>query len=223
MKQKSSKWLQDIISLNKDNLVSIINYDGNKIAVILKEINLNNLLLNSKITVKLQKKNIIPIYLTGEHITTSCDVYPIEYLEMGKDYEVLYGDDILENLDIPFENLRLECEQKIKGALIRLTQVILETGENMKLLSKTAFLAMKEILSGVTGMLLINGYSGQINETSVFKEAEEQFKIDLKPFFEIIEWKNGTAPENKKKLLFDFYEKIEDLASLVDKMEESGK
>lgn len=210
------KLIEEIKKINKDNLVSIIRYNKNHILVLLKEINFNNLIENSRIVKKLQKKEIIPLYLTNEYIKTSCDVYPLEYINMKNNYEVVYGKDILEELNIPSENLRLESEQKIKGALIRITQVILEQGNNKKKLSKTSFLALEDILEGINGMLKLANIAG-----ADLDSAQKQFNIELQPIKDIVNWKNGTNPQDYKKLIYDFYEKIEELAVIVDKMEVS--
>ncbi len=210
------KLIEEIKKINKDNLVSIIRYNKNHILVLLKEINFNNLIENSRIVKKLQKKEIIPLYLTNEYIKTSCDVYPLEYINMKNNYEVVYGKDILEELHIPSENLRLESEQKIKGALIRITQVILEQGNNKKKLSKTSFLALEDILEGIKGMLKLANIAG-----ADLDSAQKQFNIELQPIKDIVNWKNGTNPKDYKKLIYDFYEKIEELAVIVDKMEVS--
>ncbi len=214
-------YIEEIKEINKDNLISIIRHNNNQVLVLLKEINFKNLLENSKVTKKLQKKKIIPMYLTKEYIETSCDVYPLEYINMKNSHEVVYGDDILKELNIPSDNIRLESEQKIKGALIRITQVILEMGDRKKDLSKTVFLAVEDIMDGIKGMLNLAKITDPDTAAAVLDSAQKQFNIELQPIKDILNWKNGTAPEDYKKLIYDFYEKIEELAVLVDKMEVS--
>ena len=168
---------------------------------------------------KLQRKNIIPLYLTEEHIKSSCDVYPLEYIKMKKDFEILHGSDVLTSLSIPNENIRLECEQKIKGALIRITQIILESGDNKKRLSNIAFLAMEDILSGIEGILETFNISGYTSNLELLQKAEDQFKLELSSIKEIEEWKEGKKPADLKKLIYEFYETLEALADFVDKLE----
>ena len=171
----------------------------------------------------MQKKKFIPLFLTEEYITTSCDVYPLEYLKMKKKYEVIYGKNILKTLNIQGKNIRLESEQKIKGALIRMTQVILENGNNRKNLARTSFLAMDDIESGMEGLLELAGISDYNSSLSMIHGVEQQFGIGLQSFKDIVNWKNGVKPQAFKKLIYDFYEKIEELAALVDRINTNEK
>ncbi|MFH1414520.1 MAG: hypothetical protein ABIH89_00320 [Elusimicrobiota bacterium] len=219
MAKNSDFQFEEIKELNKDNLISIIRHNTNHVLVLLKEINFNNLLENSRIAKKLQKNKIILMYLTKEYMKTSCDVYPLEYISMKNSYEVVYGDDILQELNVPTDNVRLESEQKIKGALIRITQIILEMGDRKKELSKTVFLAVEDIVHGIKGLLNLAGVTLPDTAAAVLDSAQKQFNIELQPVKDIVNWRSGTAPEDYKKLIYDFYEKIEELAVLADKME----
>lgn len=217
MKNSFDKWMAEIKKVNGDNLVSVIRHGENRVLVLLGELNFNNLIENSKLVRKMQSKGIVPLYLTEEYIKTSCDVYPLEYLKMKRSFKVIYGKNILDELEIPSENIRLECEQKIKGALIRITQVILESGKSMRNLRRISFLALEDILTGIEGILELSGMSGQFSPVDVIENIQKKFSIDLKPLKDVLNWKNGTKPKNFKKLVYDFYEKIEEIANLVDR------
>lgn len=217
LKQQLNKWVEDLKNLNGDNLISVIRYNENHLMILLNEINFYNLLDNSPIAKKMHSRGTIPLYLTEEYIKTSCDIYPLEYMKMKKNYNLIYGKDVLQSLIIPAENIRLESEQKIKGALIRLTQVILEEGDKRKKLIATARLAIEDLTAGLEGMLKIKGLTIPA-DTSLLQEAEKQFNIDLHPFKEVATWCNKTRNKNIKKTLYDFYEKIEELAKIVDQI-----
>ena len=165
--EKLNKWTEELKKINGDNLVSVVSYDENRLLILLNEINFYNLLENSPLSGKIQKGGVIPLYLTEEYIKSSCDVFPLEYLKIKKSREVIYGRDILEGLEISAGNIRLESEQKIKGSLIRLTQVILEQGYKKKNLAKTSFLALEDLLTGMQGMLELAGVSGTADSLSL--------------------------------------------------------
>ncbi|MCD6311677.1 MAG: hypothetical protein J7M11_04380 [Elusimicrobia bacterium] len=223
MKNSFDKWMAEIKKVNGDNLVSIIRHGENRVLVLLRELNFNNLLENSKLVRKMQSKGTVPLYLTEEYINTSCDVYPLEYLRMKRTSRLIYGKNLLDKLEIPSENIRLESEQKIKGALIRITQVILESGKNMRRLRKTSFLALDDILAGLEGILELSGMSGQFSPAELIENAQQKFSIDLKPLKDVLDWKNGTKPGDFKKLVYDFYEKIEEIANFADRFNTDGQ
>ena len=100
-----------------------------------------------KLIKKGRKKGITaPLFFTAEHIRTSADAFPIEFLEMKEKHIHIYGSDPFSDLIIDPKNLRLQCEQQIKGQLIRLRQSYLEVG-----LQKRQILGL--LITSFTGLL----------------------------------------------------------------------
>lgn len=224
MEEKITRFLKGLEKINKDNLIAVSIYANNtKLLVLLKVINFDNLLENSQLLRKIQKSGVNPVYLTEEYIRSSCDVFPLEYLQMKENYKVLFGKDIISELHIDSENIRLESEQKIKGALIRLTQVILENGNRMNKLKKTVQFALEDIITGMLGILKLQDSEYKTTDTNttltVIKNFEDRFNIDLQVLKKIADWKNLNRSDNEKHLIYDFYEKIEKLANIADAFE----
>lgn len=70
----------------------------------------------------------VPLMLTPEHIRTSADVFPIEFLEIKEKHRLLWGQDPFVKLRVSLANLRHECEHELKGRVLRLRQSYLEAG-----------------------------------------------------------------------------------------------
>ncbi|MFH1352193.1 MAG: hypothetical protein ABIH68_01305, partial [bacterium] len=86
-------------------------------------------------------------------------------------------------------------------------------------LRRASFLALEDILAGIEGILELSGISGQFSPADLIENAQEKFGIDLKPLKDVLNWKNGTKPDDFKKLVYDFYEKIEEIANLADRFD----
>lgn len=71
--------------------------------------------------------NPAPLLFTAERLAQASDVFPIELLDITECRKVLFGDDAVEGLDISKENLRLQIEHELRGALIQLRQRYLLT------------------------------------------------------------------------------------------------
>lgn len=85
-----------------------------------------------------RKRGIVaPLVLTQIYIKNSADVFPMEFLEMQDNRLSLYGEDILEHFNINTEHLRLECEQQLKGKLMRLRQSFLEIGAHPSIITES--------------------------------------------------------------------------------------
>lgn len=198
-----------------ENLEAIISYSGNRLLFVFKEINIDLLAEISQMIKKLNKSGFLTLLLTSEQIRGSQDVFPLEYIRIKSGYKIIHGNDILSDLTISRENIRLEAEQKIKGALIRLTQIVIECKKNTSHLKKAAFLALEEIEEGLSGALILNNIEP---EGDLFTLAEDKLDVDISAIKNIYDWKKGKKPDDKNKALYDFYENIESLAEYIDKV-----
>ncbi len=67
-----------------------------------------------------RRQGIAPFFITELNLRSSADVFPVTFLGMQESYKVLLGADLLGDLEIGREHLRLRCEQEIKNLLLRL-------------------------------------------------------------------------------------------------------
>ena len=79
-----------------------------------------------------QAGNPAPLLFTEERLAQATDVFPIELLDIRECHKILYGDDLVQGLDIDTKNLRLQIEHELRGKLIRLRQSYLLTGGKAK-------------------------------------------------------------------------------------------
>ena len=73
---------------------------------------------------KWRKRDVtVPLVMTKKFIASSLDSYPIEFLNMKNRSALIYGENVLEPLDIRPEDLRLQIERelhsKILGAFVQ--------------------------------------------------------------------------------------------------------
>jgi len=71
--------------------------------------------------------NPAPLLFTEERLAQATDVFPIELLDITECHKVLFGSNAVEGLKISTDNLRLQIEHELRGALIRLRQSYLLT------------------------------------------------------------------------------------------------
>ena len=75
--------------------------------------------------------NPAPLMFTEERLAQATDVFPIELLDISECHTVLFGEETTAKLKIKTDNLRLQIEHELRGALIRLRQSYLLTqGKN---------------------------------------------------------------------------------------------
>jgi predicted nucleotidyltransferase len=67
-----------------------------------------------------------PLFIDPAYVRSSVDVFPIEFLDMKQRYRLLYGEDFLQKLELKRERLHFQCEQELKGKMLKLRQLYLE-------------------------------------------------------------------------------------------------
>lgn len=205
--QKTERTIQGFVSqieeIYKDNLVSIILYgsaagvdyipevsDLNFI-VALKQVTPEQLKKSSKYIKRWRKQKIAPpLFLDQQYISSSTDVFPIEFLEMKEQHRVLAGGDILKGLEISDENLRLQCEQELRGKWLKLRQIYLETGGNAKRMQRLMVSSLKPFGVVMGALLRLKKEKQPPREfLEVVYQIEQAFGIELEAFREIYQVK----------------------------------
>jgi predicted nucleotidyltransferase len=235
IRNRLSDYCQALISLHGDNIISIFLYGSAvtgdfipkrsniNLLVIFKTLNFSTLQKSLKLVAKgLRKKIIAPLFLTREHIKTSLDTFPVEFLEIQENYLLLFGEDILKPLKIPCENLRLECEHQIKGKLIRIREAYLEIGLRKKGIEALLKESLNSLLPIFRNMLRLKGITPPpTSKEEIIKKLGSEFKISPEVFINILRDRRGdekiagySAEEYLKRYLLE----LQNLAQSIDEL-----
>jgi hypothetical protein len=188
--------------------------------ILLSEEGIENLDRAFKTVAKWRKKKVAtPLFLTTKYVATSLDVYPIEYLNFQRKHILVFGRDILKELEFNPDFVRLQCEREIKGKLLLLREAFLDTsGKKMALMevigqSLPAFIAIFEAL------LYLQGRETPLEKRGIIRSVCELFDLDAVLFEKLIDIKEQKLKPNKATMntLFKAYiSEIRKLSILVD-------
>ena len=70
-----------------------------------------------------------PLFFTAEELRQSADVFSIELLDMQENRRVLYGPDLIDNIEVPMNLHRVQVEHDMRTLLLKLRQHFLLTGQ----------------------------------------------------------------------------------------------
>ena len=192
--------------------------------VVCQEVGLDVLRRTLKTVRKGRKKGIVaPLFLTVEHMRTSSDVFPIEFLEMRDGHVTIYGDEVFDGLEIGFENLRLECEEQLKGMLIRLRQAYLETGSDAKRLRGVLLDSISSLAPVLRGVLRLLDTEPPRGKADVVRAAGSKLSVSTDAIRGALAIKLEAAkpPGGDLLSLYGRYmDEIERIALAVDKLKE---
>jgi predicted nucleotidyltransferase len=116
--------------------------------VLVAKVDVSLLQTYTKIHKRFKKEQIpVPLFLTEEELRGSASIFPLEYTDMAAFHHVLMGHDPFVGLVIDTSHLSMQCEQEVRGNLLRLRQRLVEGAATMEAmgillpLSLTALLA----------------------------------------------------------------------------------
>jgi hypothetical protein len=79
-----------------------------------------------------RQKQPLPLLMTRREIERSTDVFTIELMDMQQHHRVLFGEDVLQGLEIPLNLHRVQVEYELREKLILLRQQSLMFADNKK-------------------------------------------------------------------------------------------
>jgi predicted nucleotidyltransferase len=132
-----------------------------------------------------------PLFFTAHELAESADVFPIEFSDMKDAHQVLFGQDLLQNIEIDHTHQRLECEHELRGKLLNLrSRYVLVKGdrrESLHLLSQS----ISSFAVLFRHALHLVGRPASVQKEEIFKLAAEEFKFDAAPFLKILDFRRG--------------------------------
>lgn len=189
--------------------------------VILGEITLLDLKKGAKlVSLGKRQKRIVPLFLTLQHINTSSDVFPIEFMEMKENHIVVYGKEIFDQVVIYPENVRLQCESTLKGQIIKLRQGYLELMAKPELLKRLMIASLTGLMPTMRNILRLKGrVVVSVKKAEVISQIGEEYGIVVAPLLKILssKLKITRLAKNEVDIVFEQYlNVIGQLAIAVD-------
>ena len=223
-KKRITSYVTELLRLHGDEIISVFVYGDLKsnISVIFKNLEFSVLKKSLHLVNKgIRNKITAPLFLTKDHIQTSSDTFPIEFLEMKEDNILLYGEDVLGSLVIESSHIRFICEQQLKGKLIRIRQAYLEIGlrkKGMEALVKESFESLFPIFRG---LLRLKNLTPAVDRYECIKQLSDSYEVNSDLFISLLDdTKNDEkiAGESIEDFLKKYILEIEKLSMVADKL-----
>ena len=167
-----------------------------------------------------KERIVIPLFLTEEEIRSSAALFPLEYLEIKEQHVLLTGRDPFPTLAIDLHNLLGQCEQEIRGNLLRLRQRFVEGGgkpEAVAILLPLSFTALLPCLRGLFQLLKIP--IPRMSE-ALLESLQPGLGIDPVTFQDVLHVKRGLISPGPLEMprLFERY--VSSLQTLIERVEQ---
>ncbi|HEV8593255.1 MAG TPA: hypothetical protein VGQ55_14210 [Pyrinomonadaceae bacterium] len=236
MKHQFEAFIDDLRSTHGSNLASVILY-GSAAAgdFIPKQSDYNILIALHKITPKELRQahasvrewsrmgHPIPVYFTVSELQNAADVFPIEFHQMEIARRVLYGTDVLANLNISDEFLRHQAEYELRSKLILLRRQYIPASASVDGLKNLMAESLASFSALFRAVLMLHGVDSPPTKHEIVALTVQHLKLDGVPFEKVFNIRRDNFADSldevsANKLFADYLEQIENVIDAVDKL-----
>lgn len=129
----------------------------------------------------------LPTFFTAKEFRDSLDVFPIEFRQMKRAYQVLHGQDLLAAAEASPAKLRLQVEYELRGKLLRLRSLSLPAGASSHDLTRLMTQSIISFVRFMRPILELLGEEPPLERLATVKRIEERLKLDTAPLVRILQ------------------------------------
>jgi predicted nucleotidyltransferase len=171
-----------------------------------------------------KKKHHPPLVLTPKELKDTADVFSIEFIDMKQRYRVLYGDDVLRDLNVPMHLHRHQLEYELREKLVLLRQHVLLAGDKEKPVWEVMLNSLSSFTTLFRHVLIELGVQGRKRSREAVEELASRLNFDPSAFVQLMDVLARQA-DRKQFRAADVAQRylaaIEAVAAAVDTMQNS--
>ena len=172
-----------------------------------------------------RKKHHPPLVVTVQELKDSADVFSIEFIDMKQRYRVLYGEDVLRDLQVPMQLHRRQLEYELREKLFLLRQHILLAGKNERQLWEVMLQSLSSFTTLFRHVLVETGEQGRKHSRDAVTELGGRLKFDASAFVQLMDVRAKKIDRKQLRaadVAQQYLSGIEKVASAVDTMQSSS-
>jgi hypothetical protein len=123
-----------------------------------------------------------PRIFTQEELVRSADVFSIELLDIGAAHRVLFGEDLVAEIEVPMNLHRVQVEHELRIALQKLRDHFLRSSDNEHQLREVYAKSISSISVLLRHFLMAIGENAPAHKSEVYKRVTELTGADAGAF-----------------------------------------
>lgn len=232
MKKILEGFVQDVQGLYADELLAILLYGSAatgehvtgrsdiNVAIVLRHLS-PPLLRNAARHLRLWHRQgfATPMFFDPEYLHASLDVFAIEFLDMQERHRVLWGPDLFADLSIGQANLRFQCEQELRGKLLRLRQSYVESAHAPSELERILAVAMSSLVVLARTLLRLGGADVSGGAEAILDRVQVRFGsscVSLRKAWQVKRGEIRMTGSNLEAVYHGVLEEVEGLVRVAD-------
>ena len=185
--------------------------------VMFRQISVSLLQSGKKLHQQWGKHHIIaPLMMTQNDMRQSCQLFPLEFLQMKDHHVLLLGQNPFDHLQIGEESLARQCEQELMSNLLRVRQRFVEGEGRQEAIQALLILSITSVIPCLRGILHVVGQSSQGTDKQILDRLPLGIQFDPNVMFEVLNMKRGTTSPGSLEWIKVYERYLENLGSLVE-------
>lgn len=120
------------------------------------------------------------LFMVESQMRQSLDAFPIEWTEITETHLLIEGHDVLGGLQVPRDNLRLQCEHEMRMKLLRLRQAYLADRRTPKRLEPVLAGAASSFAALFRTLLRLRGETIPASTPHVIERVADLYRLDAR-------------------------------------------
>ena len=169
---------------------------------------------------------VVPVFLSEEELRRSASLFPLEYTDIAASHHVLSGRDPFLGLDIDTRVLGEQCEQEIRGNLIRLRQRLVEGSGTVEVMGILLPLSLTAVLACLRGLFRQLRVPVPRTNDALLGNLATTLGMDLPVLQEVWDLKRGVTtpgPAEFPRLMERYFAALEKIARRLAQLRTEGR
>lgn len=160
-----------------------------------------------------------PLIMTKDELLRSAEVFTIELLDMSQHRRVLWGNDPIQDLQIPMRRHRAQVEYELREKLILLRQQLLLAGNSERRIRELLVQSVTSFTTLFRHALITLGEGGQATRREVIKRLSSRAGFDPSAIEQVLDVREHEAKGSKlsaAEVLSGYLQAVERVTLAVD-------
>jgi len=166
-----------------------------------------------------RQKQPPPLFMTRQELERSTDVFTIEFLDMAQHHRVLWGDDVIDKLQVPMRLHRLQVEYELREKLILLRQHLLLAGDNERRMRELMVRSVASFATLFRHALIALGENAPLARRDAVARLASRIGFDRSAIEQVLDAREDKAKLknlNVSDILSAYLPAVEKVISAVD-------
>lgn len=166
--------------------------------------------------------NPSPLLMSEDEVRTSTDCFPIEFHDIKERHRILYGQDVVADLEVDDSFYRAQVEYQLRAKVLRLRQKGAGVMHDSKLLLQLLADSVSTFCVLSRHALRLHGVDAEWRKRDIIEQAREKFGIDAAPFVSLLDLREEKIKPralDPTSLFEQYLREIQVVVDAVDRLE----